>query len=117
MNRSSVQCSRKPSVRFATLVNSLPANSLFAVFFLAFSGTCVYAEQVMRLESVVTGNQEQPKVMFVMPWQPIPTPEYDPEQAALLMPQRLLKSYDAGSLVRYSERALVKVPPFVKAQD
>lgn len=79
--------------------------------------SAVHAEQVMRLESVVTGNQEQPKVMFVMPWQPIPTPDYDPEQAALLMPKRLLQSYNAESLHRFSERALIKVPPFVKTQE
>lgn len=69
------------------------------------ASTAGYAEQVMRLESIVTGNQEQPKVMFVMPWQPIPTPEYTSAEAALLMPERLLKSYDAASLVRFTERA------------
>ena len=79
--------------------------------------SAVHAEQVMRFESVVTGNQEQPKVMFVMPWQPIPIPNYEPEQAVLLMPKRLLQPYNAQSLHRFSERALIKVAPFVINQE
>jgi hypothetical protein len=46
-----------------------------ALLALLLGGTATWAQQPERieLESRVSGNQEQPKVLYVLPWQP-PTP-------------------------------------------
>lgn len=33
-------------------------------------------EPVLRIESTITGNQEQPKVMSILPWQDAEKPEF-----------------------------------------
>lgn len=51
--------------------------TFLAAFLAAFSIGSAYAEQeaVVVLQSTVTGNQEQPKVLYIVPWQQPDGPE------------------------------------------
>lgn len=59
--------------------------SLFLLcgFFLLVIGNVVAQEAKVVLRSTVTGNQEQPKVLYIVPWQQGETPEliYRPLQS------------------------------------
>lgn len=50
---------------------------------IAFSSTAQAQEAQVVLRSTVTGNQEQPKVLYLVPWQKADTPEliYQPLQS------------------------------------
>ena len=53
---------------------------------LILNSTTSYAEkQVLELESTIKGNQEQPKVLYIVPWQPQQAPElaYRPLQTMI----------------------------------
>jgi hypothetical protein len=43
---------------------------LFIVFAIAASSVFAQSEGVVVLSDTVTGNQEQPKVLYIVPWQP-----------------------------------------------
>jgi len=66
------------------------------------------SEQVLELESRVTGNREQPKVFSVVPWQTpeSATPDYDPLWNQLgdlfshLEREELLRSLDSQAGAR-----------------
>lgn len=38
--------------------------------------TVLANEPVLRIESTITGNQEQPKILSIVPWQTIPEAKY-----------------------------------------
>ena len=38
-------------------------------FFIAISGASFAQDKVLSLESTITGSQEQPKVIYIVPWQ------------------------------------------------
>lgn len=42
---------------------------LIIVFFLLYSTSVLSEEAVVVLRSTVKGNQEQPRVMYIVPWQ------------------------------------------------
>jgi len=43
---------------------------LFIIFAIAASRVFAQSEGVVVLSDTVTGNQEQPKVLYIVPWQP-----------------------------------------------
>ncbi len=47
-------------------------------------------EPVFHLETVITGNQEQPAVIFIMPWQPVDPPKFEVPSAVMRTPESLL---------------------------
>lgn len=52
-------------------------NKIVALLFLLLSAQWVMAkEPILRIESTISGNQEQPKVFSIVPWQDIPEPKY-----------------------------------------
>ena len=60
-----------------------------------------YAEgATLHLESVITGNQEQPTVLFVMPWQPLREPQLNEGELPSEMPTRLMQSYTPEAFTR-----------------
>lgn len=46
------------------------------VMLLVTSGTALAQEARVVLRSTVTGNQEQPKVLYIVPWQQADMPEF-----------------------------------------
>ena len=56
---------------------------LISLLILALLTSAVYAQEArVVLRSTVTGNQEQPKVLYIVPWQQADSPEliYQPLQ-------------------------------------
>jgi hypothetical protein len=45
------------------------------VLFMLFS-TSAFAEKIITIESTITGSQEQPKVISIVPWQKPEDPNY-----------------------------------------
>ncbi|NRB40703.1 MAG: hypothetical protein HRU20_19915 [Pseudomonadales bacterium] len=50
--------------------------SVFAVFCSSF----VMSEEIIMIESTITGSQEQPKVISIVPWKASADPEYIGEE-------------------------------------
>ena len=48
---------------------------LIALFFMAAMPS-LYAQEVLTIESTVTGSKEQPKVISIVPWQDADKPGY-----------------------------------------
>ena len=70
---------------------------------LLFSSGAVLAQKPMvTLRATVTGNQEQPRVMYILPWQPPEGREYEytPTQA---LADDLFRRLDRGEFVRELE--------------
>ncbi len=89
-------------MRFATLI-----------VLVLVAGACHAQEALVTLRSTVTGNQEQPKVMYIVPWQP---PEYTEFQyaPARRLAQELFQQIDRGEFVRELEyRAMLAQPTTV----
>lgn len=40
----------------------------------------LHAQQILTIESTITGSQEQPRVISIVPWQKINEPEYIGEE-------------------------------------
>lgn len=49
---------------------------LLVVFAAIYSMQLIAQQQVMMIESTITGSQEQPRVISIVPWQEIAEPEY-----------------------------------------
>ncbi len=47
---------------------------------ISFSGFCFAAEDIIVIESTITGSKEQPKVISIVPWKPILDPGYIGEE-------------------------------------
>ena len=68
-------------------------------------------EAVVTLRSTVTGNQEQPKVMYIVPWQPSLTTEFEYLLGSGLA-QDLFTEIDRDEFVReLSYRRMITRPP------
>jgi len=52
----------------------------------------VAQSQILRFETVVRGNEEQPKVIVIRPWLPMKTQFDDPPLYQMTMPGRLLRT-------------------------
>jgi hypothetical protein len=83
--------------------------SVFAL--LIIGATRSFAQEpVVTLRSTVTGNQEQPKVMYIVPWQPPEYREFEYAPARRLA-QELFQPIDRGEFVRELEyRAILASP-------
>ncbi|MEJ2743156.1 MAG: hypothetical protein P8176_11890 [Gammaproteobacteria bacterium] len=87
-----------------TALRRVITGSAMSVMLMSGMNTPLFAESngvTVRLESVIRGNQEQPTVLFVMPWQPIPDPQMpDYFVASEAMPSRLMRAYTPKSLTQ-----------------
>lgn len=78
-------------IKATTLWRALPSFLLLSLLTGTLMASGASAQQdadsgaVIELESRVTGNQEQPQVFHVVPWQSpdSPTPDYDPLESQL----------------------------------
>lgn len=75
------------------------------------------AEDVVTFESTITGSQEQPKVIYIVPWQPPQAPAAMSQPIGNLVMQDLLQPIDRDTFLRQvqyrsvlTERATAKQP-------
>jgi hypothetical protein len=76
------------------------------------------AEDVVTFESTITGSQEQPKVIYIVPWQPPQAPASERQPIGGLVMQDLLQPIDRDTFLRQvqyrtvlTERATSRQPP------
>lgn len=58
------------------------------------------AEDVVTFESTITGSQEQPKVIYIVPWQPPQAPAAERQPIGNLVMQDLLQPIDRDTFLR-----------------
>jgi len=58
------------------------------------------AEDVVTFESTITGSQEQPKVIYIVPWQPPQAPAAMSQPIGNLVMQDLLQPIDRDTFLR-----------------
>ena len=75
---------------------------LLAGSVLLLSATAMAQEPVVTLRATVTGNQEQPRVMYILPWQPPEARDYQYEPAQALADD-LFRRVDRDEFVRELE--------------
>ncbi len=75
---------------------------LIPVGFLLLSAATAAQEPVVTLRATVTGNQEQPRVMYILPWQPPEARDYEYEPAQALADD-LFRRVDRDEFVRELE--------------
>jgi hypothetical protein len=75
------------------------------------------AEDVVTFESTITGSQEQPKVIYIVPWQPPQAPAAATQPIGNLVMQDLLQPIDRDTFLRQvqyravlTERATKQLP-------
>jgi len=75
------------------------------------------AEDVVTFESTITGSQEQPKVIYIVPWQPPQAPAAKSQPIGNLVMQDLLQPIDRDTFLRQvqyravlTERATKQLP-------
>ena len=51
-----------------------------ALLLVTFSSVLIAEEKIIMIESTITGSQEQPKVISIVPWKPATDPEYIGEE-------------------------------------
>lgn len=49
---------------------------MFLLLLICFLSPGLIAQEVITIESTVTGSQEQPKVLSIVPWRQVEDPEY-----------------------------------------
>jgi len=82
------------------------------------------AEDVVTFESTITGSQEQPKVIYIVPWQPPQAPAAMSQPIGNLVMQDLLQPIDRDTFLRQvqyrtvlTERAAAKSAPVGAATE
>jgi len=85
---------------------------------LAALAQAAMAEDVVTFESTITGSQEQPKVIYIVPWQPPQAPAAMSQPIGNLVMQDLLQPIDRDTFLRQvqyravlTERATAEKPP------
>lgn len=80
------------------------------VLFLLFSGSCWFgctafaAEEIITIKSTITGSQEQPKVISIVPWQKPEDPDYfGQDETALAGLPEIFRPLDRQSFARERE--------------
>lgn len=58
------------------------------------------ADDVVTFESTITGSQEQPKVIYIVPWQPPQAPSDMRKPISNLVMQDLLQPIDRDTFLR-----------------
>lgn len=73
--------------------------SLFFLLVFAVQSSLTHAQDVITLRSTVKGNQEQPKVIYILPWQKADNVEwnYRPEAAII---NDVIRAVDYDEFVR-----------------
>jgi hypothetical protein len=80
----------------------------FLAVLLAAACCLAVAEDVVTFESTITGSQEQPKVIYIVPWQPPQPPAAMNKPIANLVMQDLLQPIDRDAFLRQVQyRALL----------
>ncbi len=76
--------------------------SMMVLIFTLAVGQALAQEPVVTLRATVTGNQEQPRVMYILPWQPPEARDYEyvPAQA---LADDLFRGVDRDEFVRELE--------------
>jgi hypothetical protein len=94
-----------------------PKSVLLAIMLAVLSPTAL-AEDVVTFESTITGSQEQPKVIYIVPWQPPQAPAAERQPIGNLVMRDLLQPIDRDTFLRQvqyravlTERATSKQPP------
>lgn len=59
-----------------------------------------FAQQILTIESKITGTQEQPRVISIVPWQGVNEPEYIGEEMELEMVVDVFKPLERESFKR-----------------
>lgn len=72
---------------------------LAALLLLTLAPSALAQEAVVTLRSTVTGNQEQPKVMYIVPWQQPGSSEFDYEPGSSFA-EELFSPLDRDEFVR-----------------
>lgn len=77
---------------------------ILLLVFLVAASFCVSAEQIITIQSTITGSQEQPKVISIVPWQKPEDPNYFGQEITNLglMPN-VFKPLDRRAFVRELE--------------
>lgn len=63
------------------------------ILFLLVLPSLVFAQEILTIESTITGSQEQPRVITIVPWQDPKPPQYFGEDIKGLNQQK--KQFDA----------------------
>jgi hypothetical protein len=64
-------------------------------FWFMFFASSVLAQEIITIQSTITGSQEQPKVISIVPWQKPEDPDYfGQESAALGLMPNVFKTLD-----------------------
>ena len=74
-------------------------NRVTGLFLIALAPAALAQEAVVTLRSTVTGNQEQPKVMYIVPWQQPGSTEFDYEPGSSFA-EELFSPLDRDEFVR-----------------
>lgn len=75
--------------------------SVAVTIFLLLNGFTVKAEEIIMIESTITGSQEQPKVISIVPWKGTKDPDYIGEDIiGLGEPLNVFQSLDRPSFNR-----------------
>lgn len=63
-------------------------NKVSSILFLLLLSNATFAQEILTIESTITGSQEQPKVITIVPWQDPKPPQYFGEDITGLNQQR-----------------------------
>lgn len=74
--------------------------SVLVASMLALLAQAALAEDVVTFESTITGSQEQPKVIYIVPWQPPQAPAAERQPIGNLVMQDLLQPIDRDTFLR-----------------
>lgn len=85
---------------------------IFLVIF-SFFAVSVHAEQIIMIQSKITGSQEQPKVITIVPWQKPEDPNYFGQEAEPLS----LKPHEFSPLTRESFASEVRYLEEIKNKN
>lgn len=82
-------------------MNNKGLYGLVGVAFFALAANCFAAQQqILTIESTITGSQEQPRVISIVPWQSIKEPEYLGKDIELGIPSAVFDTIDRDSFNR-----------------
>ena len=93
--------------RFLPLFNVNSVLSLFFIIGLIFNVSSALAQnKTIELESTFKGNQEQPKVLYIVPWQKVAAPEafYQPLESLVDASFELLDRDEFRRVIKFKRQ-------------
>jgi len=93
--------------RFLPLFNVNSVLSLFFIIGLIFNVSSASAQnKTIELESTFKGNQEQPKVLYIVPWQKVAAPEafYQPLESLVDESFELLNRDEFRRVIKFKRQ-------------